>query len=60
MQVLKDISLGYTIKEIASRLYLSEHTIITHKKKLLYKLDAMNSPSLVRKGFEAGILQMEY
>ena len=34
-QVLENISLGYTTKEIASKLYLSSHTIISHKKKLV-------------------------
>ncbi len=55
-EVLENISLGFTTKEIASKLYLSSHTIISHKKKLLEKLSAANSPELVRKGFQYGIL----
>lgn len=55
-EVLENISFGYTTKEIASRLFLSSHTIISHKKKLLEKLSAANSPELVRKGFQHGIL----
>lgn len=57
LQVLRSIAIGCTVKEIAQNLYLSEHTIITHKKRLLYKMNALNSPDLVRKGFETGILK---
>lgn len=57
LEVLRCISLGYTAKEIAQNLYLSEHTIITHKKRLLNKMNALNSPDLVRKGFEIGVLK---
>ncbi|MEL6123402.1 MAG: helix-turn-helix transcriptional regulator [Bacteroidota bacterium] len=54
--VLHGISQGYTTKEIASQLYLSDHTIISYRKSLLSKLQAMNAPAMVRKGFELGIL----
>lgn len=57
-EVLYKISMGLTSKEIAQNLYLSHHTIISHKKKLLDKLDASNSPELVRKGFQFGILTL--
>ncbi len=56
-QVLKAISQGYTVKEIATQLYVSPHTIITHKKRLINKLKALNSASLVRRGFETGVLK---
>jgi len=58
-EVLENISLGYTTKEIAHMLYLSSHTIISHKKKLLEKLDAVNGPELVRKGFVLGVLSVD-
>ena len=56
VQVLKGISYGLTTKEIAGQLYLSDHTIISYRKSLFEKLDALNAPSLVRKGFELGVL----
>lgn len=57
-QVLTDMSYGYTIKEIADRLCLSPHTIISHRKNLYEKLDAKNAPSLIRLGFQLGILNV--
>ena len=57
-QVLEQVSFGLTTKEIASNLFLSDHTIISHKKNLLEKLNAANSPELVRKGFILGFLKL--
>jgi len=57
-EVLMNISLGYTTKEIAAKLYISDHTIVSHKKNLLEKLSAANSPELVRKGFVMGFLSL--
>lgn len=59
LQVLERISMGDTAKEIAQKLYLSEHTINTHKKRLLNKMNAINSPDMVRKGFEIGVLKSQ-
>ncbi len=56
-QVLVAIAEGFTAKEIATQLYVSEHTVITHKKRLLHKMKAQNSPALVRRGFETGVLK---
>jgi DNA-binding CsgD family transcriptional regulator len=56
IEVLNGISEGLTTKEIANNLYLSDHTIISYRKSLFEKLDALNAPSLVRKGFELGVL----
>jgi len=58
-EVLQGISNGYTTKEIAQTLYLSDHTIISYRKILLHKFKALNAPSLVRKGFELGVLQCQ-
>ena len=55
--VLEGISIGLTTKQIAQRLYLSDHTIVTYRKILFRKLKALNAPELVRKGFEHGVLQ---
>lgn len=56
-EVLTGISLGYTSKEIAQNLYISDHTVVSYRKTLLSKLGALNAPSMVRKGFEMGFLQ---
>ena len=57
-EVLRLISYEYTCKEIASILFLSTHTIDSHKKNLKIKLDVKNTAGLVRRGFELGILQI--
>ena len=58
-QVLRLIANEYTIKEIASELYISPHTAVTHRKNLMQKWEVKNAPGLVRKGFELGILQVQ-
>lgn len=56
MEVLDLISLGFTTKQISIQLYVSDNTILTHRKKLLSKLSVPNMPSLVRKSFEMGLI----
>lgn len=56
-EVLTLVAYEYTTKEIANHLYLSEHTIDSHKKNLKIKLDVRNAAGMVRKGFEIGLLQ---
>lgn len=58
IQVLENISHGYSIKEIAQNLQLSSHTIISHRRNLRAKLKATNSPELVRRGFQFGYLSL--
>ncbi|MBT8231113.1 MAG: helix-turn-helix transcriptional regulator [Saprospiraceae bacterium] len=55
-EVLNLISHEYTTTEIARKLYLSPHTVITHRRNLFVKLDVKNVAGLVRRGFEEGIL----
>jgi len=57
-QVLNLISKGYAIKEMASELYLSEHTIVSHKKSLAQKLDAKNCVDLIVKAIRKGFINL--
>ncbi len=57
-EVLYKISYGLTTKEIATQLYLSIHTVISHRQNLLEKMDAKNTAGLIRKGFEKGLLRI--
>jgi len=59
MEVLRLIAYEHTSKEIASRLYLSWHTVESHKKNLKDKLDVRNTAGMVRRGFELGILHAD-
>ncbi len=48
-EILNLLAEGQTVKEIASELYLSPHTIESHKKNLIRKFDAKNTVHLVVK-----------
>jgi len=55
-EVLHLVAHEYTTKQIAHTLYLSPHTVDSHKKNLKMKLDVKNTAGMVRRGFEMGIL----
>lgn len=57
-EILKLISQEYTNNEIASLLYLSPHTVQSHRKMILAKLKARNTAGLIRRGYEIGILKL--
>ncbi|MFO8022771.1 MAG: LuxR C-terminal-related transcriptional regulator, partial [Perlabentimonas sp.] len=38
MEILKDVALGMSNKEIAEKNYISPHTVITHRKNITRKL----------------------
>lgn len=59
-EILGLVSEGLTDKEIGSILFISYHTVISHKKRLIKKLDAKNAPSLVRKAFENGLIETKF
>jgi len=51
-EILQLISRGLSSKQVAEKLFICETTVITHRKNLLYKLEAKNTAELIRKGFE--------
>ena len=56
-EVLYLISNEHTSAEIASLLFISTHTALSHRKNLMDKLSVRNAAGLVRRGFELGLLQ---
>ncbi len=58
IQVLRLVAYEHTTNEIAEQLFLSTHTIDSHKKNLKMKLDVRNSAGMVRKGYELGLLML--
>ncbi|MEP3210046.1 MAG: response regulator transcription factor [Maribacter sp.] len=48
------ISEGMTTKEIAEKLFLSKHTIESHRQNILLKLDLKNSAELVKYAIKRG------
>ncbi len=55
-QVLKEVALGLSNKEIADKLYLTESTIKTHVSNLLLKLNAKRRTQAVQIAKELQIL----
>jgi len=56
IEVLKRIALGETSQEIANELFISLHTVLSHRKNLLLKMDARNTAHLVSIGYMAGYM----
>ena len=56
IEVLKYIIREYTTDEIASELFISPHTVISHRKNILKKLNAKNTAGIVKKVYENNIL----
>jgi len=55
-EILTLLAEGLVKKEIATRLGISSHTVITHVSHIYEKLQATNAPSAVTKAFQKGIL----
>lgn len=59
MEVLREIALGMSTKEIADRLHLSGKTIELYRTQLLRKFELTKATELVRLALESGILPQE-
>ena len=57
-EVLQLMSKGLTVKEIAHYLFLSTHTIISHKKNLIEKFGARNSIELIVKAIRMNVINI--
>lgn len=55
-EILKEIALGHTTKEIAAMRNLSFHTVITHRKNIFRKLDVNNVHEATKYAMRAGII----
>lgn len=56
IDILKALAGGYTSKEIASMLFISENTVETHRKRLFVKLGARNMADLIVKAIACGYI----
>ncbi|MBT8233861.1 MAG: response regulator transcription factor [Saprospiraceae bacterium] len=52
------ISMGFSSKEIAQKLFISKETVRSHRKNIFIKMDARNVAGLVRRAFENKILEI--
>jgi DNA-binding CsgD family transcriptional regulator len=57
MQILKLLCEGNTTPKIASILHLSEHTVKTHRKNIMQKMEVHNSMDIMKIAYEKGLLQ---
>lgn len=48
IEIIKLVAVGKSAKEIADQLFLSQHTVDTHRRNVLIKLDMKNIADLVR------------
>jgi len=58
MEIVRLISEGLTTKEIASRKFISFHTVITHRKNIFRKLGVSSVSELIMYAIRAGWINM--
>lgn len=52
------IAQEYSTMDMAMALHLSDHTILSHRKNLLRKLNVKNTAGLIRRAFELNYLRL--
>ncbi|HET7732990.1 MAG TPA: response regulator transcription factor [Paludibacter sp.] len=57
-EILKEMALGKTTKEIAARRHVSVHTIMTHRKNIFRKIEVNNVHEATKYAMRAGIVDM--
>jgi DNA-binding NarL/FixJ family response regulator len=58
IEILKEISLGRTTKEIAEKRYISVHTVMTHRKNIFRKIEVNSVHEATKYAMRAGIVEM--
>jgi DNA-binding NarL/FixJ family response regulator len=57
-EILKEMALGKTTKEIAAQRFVSVHTIMTHRKNIFRKIEVNNVHEATKYAMRAGIVDM--
>ncbi len=55
-EIIRLIIKEYNTAEIAEKLFISKHTVMTHRKNIFFKLQVTNIAGLTKKAFQLGIL----
>lgn len=58
VEIIRLICQELTMREISERLFLSEQTVLTHRKNLMKKIQAKNAVSIVRHAIQTGIVHL--
>lgn len=56
MDILRNLAMGKKSREIADELYISKHTVDTHRRNLLKKLECKSTVDLAQLAFANGLL----
>lgn len=56
LEIMKLISEGYSTSKISKKLFISAYTVDTHRKNIIHKLDALNTPHLVAIAKDIGLI----
>jgi len=55
-EIIKCLADGNNTKAISAALFISEHTVKTHRRNIMHKLDVKTSAELIKLAFERGII----
>ena len=55
-EIIRLIIEEYKTGEIAEKLFISKHTVMTHRKNIFLKLEVINIAGLTKKAFQLGIV----
>jgi DNA-binding CsgD family transcriptional regulator len=54
-EIMQLVSQGASSKEIAAKLFISRHTVESHRKHILHKLSVKNAPQMVRQSIMSSV-----
>ncbi len=57
-QIIGLVAQGHNSKEIANQLYISQHTVDSHRQKIKRILGVKNTAGMITRSFELGILKV--
>ncbi|MFT3750034.1 MAG: response regulator transcription factor [Agriterribacter sp.] len=55
-EILKYIASGATIEETALQLFLSKHTVVSHRRNMMAKMEVKSVTTLLKKAIDFGII----
>lgn len=55
-EIIKCVADGLNTRAISAKLFISEHTVKTHRRNIMHKLQVKTSPELIKLAMENGII----